>query len=40
MVLQMEQQMFIIRQEVASFDKHLGEANQTMQFQGSTMFSQ
>ena len=39
MVLQMELKMFALRQTIAIFDENSGEANQPMQFQGSTMFS-
>lgn len=39
MVLQMEQQMFAIRQKITSYDENSGEATQSMFFQGSTMFT-
>jgi len=39
MVLQMEEKMFALRKTIASFKGQLGESNQPLQFQGSTMFS-
>lgn len=38
MVLQMEQQMFVIRKTITSFDENSGEINHPIHFQGSTRF--
>lgn len=39
MVLQMEENMFELRQTIASFEGQSGERNYPSQFQGSNMFS-